>query len=739
MILKTKNIFVLMLAFTLFMSNPFLLSREKPTSAEINFYKGISYYLLEDIDNARFYTNKYLERIGKEDLKRAFNYLFKNDKLSASRIFENYIRKRYKRLDAVIGYALSIGEYSFYYEEYYFSLANDIFPRKSISYLTYGYFYLKEGDLASAKELIKKAIRIYDLPEYHLVYSLYLRFSGNYAAELKELQKYINKTNYKKGYIRGGNILIRQSKYDQALKFLEPSPDSDEKFILKAKILRLKSDYKEALSVLKEVKERETFSYKKELGINYFLSGKTSKAIKIFKKIELLAEEDPEFFYYYGKALLNKNKALAGMWLYRAAVMSDMGKDELQQTPKGSELLLKVKERKILNFFRIDGFKWIGEKRIIIWGKRKANSYKNFLYVFNRNGNLEKSYILDEVVQDIKLSPNGNFVAIVSFSKRKDVANFYLLSLRRKTLRKINSYKVEEKVWIPLFSNDSKSIYFVSEDYTKSAFKAPFSIEDRMGKMYYFYPDIILEGYYYNIQAQVFTSINRRNINKQIKLFKDIDEISSLYSSSVKFKELIEKGKAISFSSSSRMEILRNNLNTIIFEATETDSFLYHIFKDDGTVLVGESNKILRNKSYEYCEPIYFNPDNNLFFIKGEGKIFVIDTIKKKLKKIIKKVNSVKLYKSKRIFYLNKDLRVYSLDTERVKVKKALKMKGYDQILTNNQYIYFVNKGLWLYSEGAKRENFSGLFPKVEKYNISPYGSVLAFSKGGKLILLSLK
>jgi len=136
----------------------FVYAKERPSTAEINFYRGISYYLLGDIDNAKTYINTYFDYVKKEDLRSAYNYLFQNDKLSASRVFETYIRRRFKRLDALLGYALSIGEYSFYYEEYYFSLANDIFSRKSLSYLAYGFFYLKEGDLSSAKELISKAI-----------------------------------------------------------------------------------------------------------------------------------------------------------------------------------------------------------------------------------------------------------------------------------------------------------------------------------------------------------------------------------------------------------------------------------------------------------------------------------------------------------------------------------------------------------------------------------------------------
>jgi len=186
------------------------------------------------------------------------------------------------------------------------------------------------------------------------------------------------------------------------------------------------------------------------------------------------------------------------------------------------------------------------------------------------------------------------------------------------------------------------------------------------------------------------------------------------------------------------MEIIKDNYNTVVFEATETESFQYHIFREDGSILEGNSKNILKSNHYEYCEPIYFNAENNLLFIKGEGKIFIVDAAKKKLKKTIKGVNITKLYKNKQLFYTNKYLKVYYINLENSKVKKALKMKGYAQILSNNKYIYFVNKGLWLYKRGEKREVFSGLFPKVEKYNISPLGKMLAFSNGNKLIFLPL-
>ena len=729
-----KIVFILLF----FLLMDFIYAKERPSTAEINFYRGISYYLLGDIDNAKTYINTYFDYVKKEDLRSAYNYLFQNDKLSASRVFETYIRRRFKRLDALLGYALSIGEYSFYYEEYYFSLANDIFSRKSLSYLAYGFFYLKEGDLSSAKELISKAIRLYDLAEYHLIYSLYFRYSGNYKAELKELERYLSKTNYRDGYLRGAEILMSEKKYDEAIKFLDLCSKYDKKSILKARLFRLKGEYDQAISILKEVNDKESFSYKKELAINYYLKGKASKAVKIFKKLELIASEDREFSLYYGKALLNKNEALAGKWLYRASILGEKGiEKELRKTPRANELLSKIKTGAIVRFFRVDGFKWINENNLLVWGKKRANSYRNYVYLMDKRGSIKKAFLLDEIVQNVELSPDKSKVAVVSFSKRKDVANFYILDIVRKTIKRINTYGLEERVWKPLFSSDSVSVFFVSDDYIKSAFKAPFSIEDSMGKVFYFYPDIILSGYYYNIGAGVFAPINRRNINRSIPLFSDISLISNLYSTSEKFKDLIERGKGISFSSSSRMHILREEDSIIVFEATETKSFVYHIFNENGSVIEGDSGNIMKKSSYEYCEPIKFNPSNNMFFIKGEEKIIIIDVVKKKIKKIIKGVGTIKVF-GRKLYFSNKDLRIYYIDIDSLKVKKAMKMKGYSQILANNNYIYFVNKGLWLYSPTKKREVFRGMFPKVEKYDVSPKGSFMAFSLNNRIYLFSL-
>ncbi len=729
------KVFFFVLLFSFF---NFGFSKERPSSAEISYYKGISYYLLGDINSAKKYVNAYFDAVRKEDLRNAYRYLFENDKLSASRIFEKYIRERYKRLDALLGYALSIGEYSFYYEEYYFSLANDIFSRKSITYLTYGFFYLKEGDLASAKELISKAIRIYDLPEYHLIYSIYYRYSGKQLKELKELKNYLGKTNYKEGYLRVAEILSLQKKYEEAIKFLENCPDFDRKIIMKAKLFRLNGDSEQALSTLKSVKNKDSFAYKKELGINYYLKGKTSKAIKIFKKLEFLAPEDKEYFFYYGKALIKKNAALAGKWLYRAAALGEEhASEEIKDTPRADELINKINKRTIINFFRVDGFKWIDEGEIIVWGKKRANSYQNFVYLLNSKGDIIKTFLLDEIVQNVEISPDKRKVALVTFSKRKDIANFYIINLSNKSIRKVNTYGLDEKVWKPIFSDDSSRVFFVSEDYIKSAFKAPFSIEDNMGKSFYFYPDIILSGYFYSISGGIFAPINRRNIDRNIPLFNDITRVSSFYSNFEKFRNLIEKGKGISISSSSRMLLLTDNDNIVVFEATDTQSFLYHIFKEDGSIIEGDSGKIMKKGSYEYCEPIFFNPDNNMLFIKGEEKIIVVDTLKHKLKKVVRGVGNVRLFK-RRLYYTNKDLRVYFIDIDKLKIKKAMKMRGYSQIITDNKYIYFVYKGLWLYSEGRKREVFRGLFPKVEKSDISPLGTMIAFSVNNKLIILPL-
>ncbi len=733
-----KNIVFIIIVLLM---NLVLYSKETPTRKDLAYYKAISYYMLGDKDSAEKNFNIYFNLTNNQKIKTAYEYLLKDDKTTSSKLFESFIRSRYKRLDALIGYAFSIGEYSFYYEEYYFELAKEIFSKKSITSLCYGYFYLKEGDLGAAKDLINKAIRTYDLPEYHILLSLYYRYKGLYTLERDELIKYLPLTDYAKGYIRVAEIYSKNSEIKKAFDFLvqnrEKIGDNDQYYIIKAKIEREMGDFKDALSTIENIKNKDNFEYIREKGILYHKIGKYKKTIKLFNKIEYKYKEDKEFSYYYGLALLNKNKGVAGKWLLRAGIFGVDVRDDILRTPRGEEFLNKIQNSSIIKFFRIDGFKWINDDNLLVWGK-KNTTYKNYIYLIDSKGGIVKSFVLDELVQNIVVSHDKTKIAIVSFSKRKDVANFYFLSLKSNNLRRINHYDIDEKIWNPVFSGNDDKIYFLEENYIKNIYSAPFSIENNMGKVYTFYPKIILSGYYYNIGSGRFSDLNERAIDNSSKLFHDAKKIVEYYNKYPGFSNLIEKGKTISFSASDRVNLFVGDNYMLAFEATGTESFIYHLYFNDGEIYEGKSSEIFKKRPYEYLDFLGISESKHLLYFKGMDKIIIIDYAKKRKKKIITNVLTI-VSSDNKAYYINQSLKVYRIDMEKYKISRPLRLKKYDKILNSDGYLLFVNKDLWLYKEGTKREKFCSIFPRVKKYDISYDASLLSFSKDNSLYITSLK
>jgi hypothetical protein len=719
----------------------FTYSKETPTKKELAFYKAISYYMLGDKDNVKKNFDIYFNLVNNQKIKTAYEYLLKDDKITSSKLFETFIRNRYKRLDALIGYAFSIGEYSFYFEEYYFELAKEIFSKKSITSLCYGFFYLKEGDLGAAGDLIKKAIKIYDLPEYHIILSLYYRYKGLYSLERDELIKYLPSTDYTKGYIRVAEIYSKNSEIKKAYDFLiqnkDKIGDNDQYYIIKAQVEREMENFKEALNTIEKIKNKDNFEYIREKGILYYKTGNYKKTIKLFKKIEYKYKEDKEFSYYYGRALLNKNRGVAGKWLLRAGIFGLDVKDSILETPRGEEFLNKITNSAIIKFFRIDGFKWINDNDLLVWGK-KDTSYKNYIYLVNNKGEILKSFVLDELVQNVVVSHDKTKIAIVSFSKRKDVANFYLMNLKTKSLRKINHYDIDEKIWNPMFSKYDDKIYFLEENYVKNIYSAPFSIENNMGKVYSFYPKIILSGFYYNIRRGRFSELNKNAIDKSSKLFHDAKIITEYYNKYSGFSNIIEKGKTISFSASDRVNLFVGDNYMLALEATGTESFIFHLYFNNGKLYEGKSSEILKGMPYEYLDFLGISEGKHLLYFKGMDKIIIIDYIKRRKKKIITNILTI-VSSDNQAYYINKSLKIYKINMENYKITKPLKLKKYDKILNSAGYLFFVNKDLWLYKAGSKREKFETIFPRVKKYDISYNGLYLSFSKDNVLYITSLK
>ncbi len=715
-------------------------AKEKPSKAELSYYKAVSYYFLGDKNNAKKEFDIYFNMTNNSKIKTAYDYLLKDDKITSSKLFENFIRGRYKRLDSLIGYALSIGEYSFYFEEYYFELANTIFSKKSITYLCYGFFYLKEGDLGAARDLINKAIRLYDLPEYHLVLSLYYRYKGLYSLERDELLKYLPSTNYDKGYIRVAEIYIANGELQKAYDFLMKNSgkaEGDQYYLIEAKVERMLNRLDDAKNTLSNIKNKDDFQYVKELGIIYYLSGKPKKTVKLFKKNELNYKEDKDFSYYYGLALLKKNKGVAGKWLLRAGILGKGVKDDILKTPRGEEFSNKLSHSVSIKFFRVDGFKWIDNNFLLVWGKNKI-SYKNYIYIINNRGQIIKSFVLDELIQNISVSHNKNLVAIVSYSKRKDVANFYLLNISHKTLTKLNRYGIDEKIWNPVFLRYDNKIYFLEENYIKNIYSAPFSIEDNMGKIYNFYPKIILSGYYYNARNRRFSKLDDRAIDNSTKIFKDAYKIVEYYNKYPGFNNLIEKGKTITFSASDRVNIFVKDDYVFVLEATGTESFIYHLYFDNGKLFEGKSSEILKGSPYEYVDFIGLSKKKNLLYFKGMDKIIIINYAKNRKKKIINNLLTV-ASADNYCYFINKSLKVYKLDMTNYKITKPLKLKKYNKFLITKDYNLFVNKDLWIYGIGEKREKFKNMFPRVDKYDISSNGEFLSFMKNNILYITPLK
>jgi len=736
-----KIIMFFLLFFIIFLST---IIAENPSQKNKYFYKAISYFLLKEKKASKNYLNQYLQYENSQKLKNAYNYLFNSEKLDAMDVFEELVGRGDKNLYTLIGYALSSKSYSSYHEKYYLELARDLFTNSSIVYLVYGNSYLQEGNTQNAYNYIRRAIQRYNLPEYHLVLSQYYKLSGNLWAEIRTLQNYLDKTNFKKGYLRIAEIYIQQNNEERALDFLEENEnklsDNDKYYILKSKLLRKQLKIDKAQQSLNNVSNKKDRFYLLEKGILLFLKNEKQKAKNIFDNIKSESANNNEFCYYYGLTWLTKNAAISGKWLLRAGILGFSEKEitaKLKKTPKYKKFRKILNNKASLGFFKISGFEALENNKIIVWGKYKIEPY-NYFYIINNKGSITKSFKINSTIYDISISKDNSKIAIIGFSDIKATANFYLINLKNNSLTKLNNSEIEIKEWNSVFSDDYNKIYFLEKNYISNIYSAPFTIESTMGKLYSFYPEILIRGYIYDIKKRFLAKINESSIDYNTKVFNDLNKIISFYNKFNGFKNLIETGKTISINSPNKMDIYVFENYIVVLESTTSDSFIYNIYSKDGDSFKGKSSDIVKDIPYDiFFEVVNLDPPNNYIFLKG-GSNFLIVNFKKN--KLVKKITDFKdiVYTDNMFYFIAPDSKVYNMNILDKKVEKALMLLNYQKIYKTNKALYFVNNNLWLYKIGEHRENFLNIYSKTGDCKISNDGKIEVFNINNRLYILDL-
>ncbi len=252
--------------------------------------------MIGKLEEAEKEAKKAIE-MGEEDgyIYLAFSLILRKKEEEAEAILQEYNEKHPDKLHSYILLANIYMERDAEKAEKYL----DILLQKAdepevMDYLIQSFLNL--GKMEKAEEVARKAIRMYNMPQYHLIYGLLLLMKGE--DEEKEFIKFLDAFPSRDSYMRIIEIYIDAEKYDKAWKYLKKAEinfggDSILKY-MRGNILLAEGNVDEAMEAYESsLREKKNVNAYVGLIKCYLRRGEGSKALDACKEaIEITDDED---------------------------------------------------------------------------------------------------------------------------------------------------------------------------------------------------------------------------------------------------------------------------------------------------------------------------------------------------------------------------------------------------------------------------------------------------------------
>ncbi len=723
---KSFRLTIIFIVFYAYMFN--LFSYERLSRKDKAFNKMIVYYLLGENKKAKeFY--EIFKGYSDGRISRGYKLLLEKDKYMASNIFYSISTSRNRSLYSIIGYSLSIGEYSPYNEEYFIELAYDLYRSRSIVYAVYGWFYLEEGDLQSAKELIKKAIRKNPMGEYYFLLSKVYSIEGSPKDEEIAIKEGLRKGAFSERMVlRVASIYEHEKRGESILQIADEyryKLNKETFEYLKLKALILSERLEEARKFLKALSS-SSHRINSEKAVLYCLSENYKKAKKLFSRLEDFIKNNPRLSFYYGETLYKLKRSEYARWFLRVSILDSSWSryfpQDYQLEPEGevSKSILRVK------FLFPQGAVWLNDGRFIVWGRRYGGG-KNYLYIFDGR-DISKKIQFDHTIE--RVFRNGNYIVFLAKEKRVEKSGVYVF--RIDDLRIVGGFRLPVRAWNIEFSGDGSKIYIFDESYKKAIYESPFiyskTITEELG-LYGEKP--LIEGFVYDLKSG---KLMRARYSDS-KFFKTLRDYKNIYSGRESYKELKKLIDDNSSGSFGDKFLKLRVFGDFVFSFLSTKENIFDLYRfGKGIALKFEALKKVKPDVYEIVDFL----NERMVVLSGTNNLIVVDLKKKKSWRISKELVQVKPLKKFIGYIESKKQKPYVFYKDSLKAKKVSRLKGFTSIVSSGEKLFFVYKDLWLYRLNEKELEFTGIYPDGFGYSISSDGKKIVVYKNGFIKIIKL-
>lgn len=646
-----------------------------------DFDVGLTYYLLNDLESARPFFNRFFVSSNNQRVADAYVELFKNNNWDAAERFKRYLDMNHRSLIAIIGMSLSTRHLRNSTSLETLERAQRLHPRSPAVHVAIGYEYFNRKDFPKAEEYFARALN-YGKEEIYKIPLAYLYLEMNDLAEvlaMTEKNALADTHNFHFNYL-AAKAHYQLNDWSGVGQFIQnaikANPQHIPSRLLWAQFLVRQKRPAEARDALQGMHfEGYNLDYEKVMAqVLFDLEDRQAYG----KMLEVLVQApwDKDINRMMGLHHLREAKGEnIQHWINRALIAGNSEADISALFPAK----YTIKAPFEMPFFSITAMAWLDDQYLLFGGKRKSGDKDQVFVLDTKSAKIVSSgTVLGNILQ-IRTSGKSSDWAVIDTVAKED-QSIYIYSLTRQgnafSFKPIAGSGFRMTDFISAFSADGQKFYFVSSNLTEALYQAPFTVFDEQYQRRPLFPNLPLPVYVLDRKGGAAGKVQgiSQIARLPIKELRDFALLSQAYQKDKEIQTMINEGYSIDLAASRTVKAYCNSSSDgAIVYITDVDAkrgFDAVMFSaaDNHSLRLNETAFMGKNK-YAEVEVIFFDPLKGEFVVRtlGDKKELIHHHIKGKLTRILGEnvLSHLYLPRSKTLYFLiEKKQKLFEKETQ---------------------------------------------------------------------------
>ena len=592
------------------------------------FHRGIIYYLLGDMEQARRHIVTFFNFNPQPTLQAGFSMLLGSGKWDAAKKFKDYLETNYRSLEGLVGISLALADIndSMSLENYYKALR--INPSYAPAFTCLGVELLKRKNYPAAEENLQKALRIGNIPEAKtFLAQFYLEHhDAQQAYDLIRPEADAVPNNYYFNSLTA-RACFDLNRFDEIERYLDQAhtskPFAQDVQLLKAKYYLKIDDLKKAKALLKKLKFEV---YNPDYTITFaevLLKLKDREAEKYLYEFFSQNKWDPRINKFLGIFHQQKKDGNIQNWINRALLSGNSREELISQFPGEYQF----PEYPALPLFAAKKIQWLSDDLFIVGVQQQSGAKENLLVMSANPLKVIKTFTYEGSLQGFFPSLDGRRIIMATTAASNQRVYVYAFSAQGNdfSLRPAVGYALEFASLSVGFSRDGGTAYLCDGNLPSIAFESPFSIPTAYGQTKPVYPLYRFPVYSYNFNANAFATVKELQSLRAAPIpeLRQYFSAADAYALNSDVKKMVQKGIGLDVTASEFVKFYFSppHPQFIIyfadlknaFQANVYDADLNRAYRIDETMFLGENK-------YADLSIVSLNPEKNEIIFQTRDK-----------------------------------------------------------------------------------------------------------------------